>query len=516
MSDGANNGAALVAIQNNYGGQGSPPIQHNYGGQGNPPTANVDDNSLMGLPTPALPSQTPDVPTPGMPTTGQAMRNLIAQQEESERVQRINQLREQEAEIQERIRLAQLHLNEQTRLALDQSHAAQAARVVAADLAKRQVHAPGTNVEPLLDLSQTQSYETQIGLFLAWVTSIIDLLQGKVYSTEIETWIKSQISTSDQHTVNVMASFFASAMAPSNGPQAARPVQRFVSAIDFLQQFFSCCFTSFDVPTEISVFLRHLKVSYGSSSRNYATAPSCSVLAQRTLRVLQFRDNLIDLSSIPADTVTMVMVALPVSVRQRIYEDQIRNQTRYDTYEALHIRLRLADDEYARDHRDTIKKRPQPTPSQPATDRDSANTTGPGKRGGGRGRGGRNGGRHSQPDRDSYYQQPPWYNRGFYQDRGPRPLADPSKFRANSDGTIKKCNKCQKLGHAAHECRSGLDTKRVTYNTRNNDQRKADEHKNPPAIKHALNSAQTLTPEQQQVFDQAKSVMIASGYQFTA
>ena len=146
--------------------------------------------------------------------------------------------------------------------------------------------------------------------------------------------------------------------------------QRFESAIDFLQKFFQRRFTSFDVPTEIASFLRSLKVNYKSNTRNYTIAPTCSVLAQRVLRVVQFRDTDAEgTTTIPGDIVSLIMTALPVENRQQIYRDQAQNSTKYDTYDKLQTRLCIADDEYFRTHpRDSHSQVQKPAPDARSAD----------------------------------------------------------------------------------------------------------------------------------------------------
>ena len=150
-------------------------------------------------------------------------------------------------------------------------------RVVHADVAKRMVHAPTLKVDILLNLSKTVHPEVQIGIYiyLYWSTSATDILQGKRYGAEIESWLKAQVDPDDQYTYNLMSGFFAETPVIDSGPFR---FQRFRSAIDFLQQFFKKRFTSFDVPTEIAAFLRSLKVKYGSDTRNYlqCTRSACA------------------------------------------------------------------------------------------------------------------------------------------------------------------------------------------------------------------------------------------------
>ena len=471
--------------------QGQPDAEMPQAAAGAPPPA-------AGAPPPAAAQPTPPSPSPDSASQAaqKARDRLLAvhHQAMADAERNLADLRLQQANLERQNDEAQRLLDDAVARAAQHTRDLQAERAVHADMAKRMVHAPTSNVDTLLDLSQTVSPEVQIGLYLSWSTSLTDMLQGKSYGSEIESWMKAQVSPDDHYTKGVMSGFFTETPVTAN-------FQRFRSAIDLLQRFFQKRFTTFDVPMEIASFLRSLKVNYKSKTKNYTVAPTCSVLAQRVLRVVQFRDTDADgTTTFPDDIVTLIMTALPVANRQQIYRDQAQHSAKYDTYDKLQTRLCIADEEYHRanppDFRHPQVPKPVPAaPSQPSEPRSHG--------GGGRGRRGGRGARSS--GRGNYHNNNDTNRHNF-----DRLLADPAKYQADANGFIKKCNFCNKLGHTEQNCFQKAKTngpKRPFQHP--NNQRNAENPKKKPH--HALNSAQQVSDQQAEI-ESATKLLQQHGY----
>ena len=176
--------------------QGQPDAEMPQAAAGAPPPA-------AGAPPPAAEQPTPDVSPDTASQAAQAARDrllAVHHRAMADAERNLADLRLQQANLERQNDEAQRLLDDAVARAAQNTRDLQAERAVHADMAKRMVHAPTSNVDTLLDLSQTVSPEVQIGLYLSWSTSLTDMLQGKSYGSEIESWVKAQVSPDDQFT----------------------------------------------------------------------------------------------------------------------------------------------------------------------------------------------------------------------------------------------------------------------------------------------------------------------------